>query len=126
MKKAAVGLAASAITLATAAVGASTASAAGDHTIVFSNKSVVYYICFTSSDSQGKQIKHKCTTWAAGAAGGTYKFRVPSAASQTRFTASDRGTQMIGTTLPNTKNWCFRAPASWNGRIQGPVTPCNP
>ncbi|WP_410641100.1 hypothetical protein [Amycolatopsis sp. lyj-346] len=125
-KQISVGLAAGALAMAAAVGAAPAASAAGEHTIVFSNKSVVFKICFTSRDGGGAEVKHKCTTWAAGALGGTYKYRVPANAATTRFTASDRGTQMLGTDLANTQDWCFRAPASWNGRIQGPVTPCRP
>ncbi|WP_206784993.1 hypothetical protein [Amycolatopsis sp. MtRt-6] len=51
---------------------------------------------------------------------------MPANAATTRFIASDRGTQMIGVDLADTRGWCFRAPASWNGRIEGPVTPCRP
>lgn len=126
IRKLAVGLTAGAMTLATAAVVAPAASAAGAHTIVFSNKSVVFYISFTSRDAAGKQLKHKETTWAAGAAGGTYRYQVPADAASTRFTASDRGTKQLEVDLANTQHWCYRAPASWNGKIQGPVTPCDP
>ncbi|GAA3440190.1 hypothetical protein GCM10018954_098130 [Kutzneria kofuensis] len=125
MKKIAVGLAASALTLTAAVVGAPAASATGDHFILFSNKSVVFKICFRSWDASGRDIKQKCTTWPAGAAGGKYVYRVPANATQTRFTASDRGQQMKGVTLDNNQNYCFRAPASGNGRVDGPITPCN-
>lgn len=126
VNKAAVGFAATVMALATTVVGSPAASAAGEHTIVFANKSVVFNICFTSKDPAGKEVKKKCTTWPAGAAGGTYKFQVPAAASTTRFTASDRGTRQFEKDLPNTQHWCFRAPASWNGKIEGPVKDCNP
>jgi hypothetical protein len=125
VRKIAAGLTAGALALTAAVAVAPTASATGDHFIRFDNRSVVYYICFRSWDSSGHDIKKKCTTWAAGAAGGTYTYQVPADAVQTRFTASDRGTKMIGTTLDNNQNYCFAAPASWNGRIQGPNTPCN-
>ncbi|MFD8500952.1 hypothetical protein [Amycolatopsis sp. NPDC059657] len=123
MKKIAVGLAAaSAMTLAIAPA----ASAEGAHTIVFSNKSVVFYLSFTSRDAAGTVVKQKKTTWAAGAFGGTYKYQVPANAVSTRFTASDRGTQQLGVDLANTQHWCYRAPASWHGKIEGPVAKCDP
>jgi hypothetical protein len=123
MRKIGYGLAAGALAVAATIAAVPGASAAGptNHFILLANKSVVLKVCATAHDVNGVQVGHKCQSTPAGQ---KFLYWVPNNTKSTRFTASDRGQQMIGEDLANTQDWCYRAPFNKNGKVTGPHTPC--
>ncbi|WP_394617345.1 hypothetical protein JNUCC0626_48420 [Lentzea sp. JNUCC 0626] len=112
--------------LASAAVMAGTTAAQArptNHFILFANKSFVMNICATARDGSGAEVGKKCGTRAAGK---NLVYWVPNHATSTRFTITDRGTQMLGVDLANNRDYCYRAAASDHGKVTGPHTPCTP
>jgi hypothetical protein len=109
----------------TAALSSASTATAGptNHFVLLANKSVILYVCATARDGQGTEVGHSCQTRAAGQ---KFLFWVPNNATSTRFTAADRGQQMIGVDLANNQDWCYRAPESGNGKVTGPHSPCTP
>lgn len=95
---------------ATLAVAPAALAGPTNHFVLFSNRSsFVMTACYTARDSGGRELAHDCDQVAAAQKS---TFWVPNAASNTRVTVADRGTQQFARTQANNRDLCIRASSS--------------